>query len=229
MKKLYKQALELEYILETKRAFDLFKQLSEMGHKKSMHKLYEYYIYGIAGVTDEKLSKMWLEKSGKKEMADVTYIHARYLYIGFDMEKDVERAFELFKRAIQQGETLAYAELGDCYRLGHGCAQDFDKAFDCYKKALRDKYNPQKVYNNYAMCYYHGCGTEKNQEEALKWLEKSASYGYSAGAYNLASCYLYGVGVEKNDELAQKLYRQALNDCKKKRVRPDGFEVIAEI
>ena len=55
---------------------------------------------------------------------------------------------------------------------------------------------------NLGRCYFFGCGTTKNQEEAFKWYMKSAEKGNSFGQAAVGASYAGGLGIKKNDETA---------------------------
>lgn len=64
------------------------------------------------------------------------------------------------------------------YNLGHEYRKqkNFEKAFDCFLKAA--KLNDQKSMYNVALCYQHGLGVAKpEQEKAIKWFVKAALLG----------------------------------------------------
>ena len=54
---------------------------------------------------------------------------------GIRVEKDVEKAVELYKRAVEQGNAVAQYNLGYCYQHGIGVEKDAKKAVELYEKA----------------------------------------------------------------------------------------------
>lgn len=50
--------------------------------------------------------------------------------------------------------------------------------------------------------YIEGIQVEKNAEEGVKWLQKSANQGFEEAQVELAKCYHLGIGVEKNEKQA---------------------------
>ena len=75
------------------------------------------------------------------------YIHAsKYLYIyyfelasfyrfGTGIAKDEQKAFELYKKAAEQGHVDACYKLAVCYEVGIGTVKDKMKAAEWYNKA----------------------------------------------------------------------------------------------
>jgi TPR repeat protein len=60
-----------------------------------------------------------------------------------------------------------------------------------------------------ALMYRRGLGCEKNQAEALKWLEKGAQKGDADAENNLGFLYFQGSGVKQDDREALKWFRKA--------------------
>ena len=55
----------------------------------------------------------------------------------------------------------------------------------------------------------NGGGVEKNFEEGVKWLRKSAEQGFAEAQYNLGTSYYFGRGVEQNYAMAVVWFRKA--------------------
>ena len=51
------------------------------------------------------------------------------------MEKNIQKAVELYQKAAEQGHTRAQYNLGFCYENGTGVKQTIQKAVDLYQKA----------------------------------------------------------------------------------------------
>jgi uncharacterized protein len=59
------------------------------------------------------------------------------------------------------------------------------------------------------MMYHDGKGVTQDDEEALKWLRKSANQGYATGQDNLGLMYLNGMGVPQDGNEAALWFRKA--------------------
>ena len=62
-------------------------------------------------------------------------------------------------------------------------------------------------------CFYNkGIGTEKDNNKAFEWFNKSANQGFEKAIYNLSKCYRFGEGTEKDlkksADLLIKLYEK---------------------
>ena len=58
-------------------------------------------------------------------------------------------------------------------------------------------------------CYLYGRGTNKNYEEAVKWLEKSASQKNPGALNSLGICYYNGFGVRQDFEKAVEYFKSS--------------------
>lgn len=54
-----------------------------------------------------------------------------------EKEKDYQRAFELYKKASEQGDILGTAYLGHLYKKGRGVPKDYGKAREYFEKAIQ--------------------------------------------------------------------------------------------
>ena len=61
-------------------------------------------------------------------------------------------------------------------------------------------------------CYLYGRGTNKNYEEAVKWLEKAIAQNNSGAFNSMGFCYYYGYGVKQSYDEAVKYFQKAA-DC----------------
>lgn len=126
-----------------------------------------------------------------------------------ERESNYEEAFELYRRAAEEGSKEAQYNLGVCYSKGIGVTPDKAESVKWYRKAAEQgQVNAQW---NLGMCYDNGRGVTQDKAEAVKWYDRAAEQGYGSNSElcYLASCYYYGKGVAKNYEKAVKWYRKA--------------------
>lgn len=119
------------------------------------------YVYNLLG-------KAVLKKNPKAIYALGTW----YLFGKF-VEKDVNKAFELFLEASHANIAEACFDLAKCYEEGVGVTKSLINAYDQYLKAalLGDK---QSIYE-VGRCYYYGIGIKEDHRLAGVWLD-IASY-----------------------------------------------------
>jgi len=107
----------------------------------------------------------------------------------------IMRTFKLtILSTLLLSSTPAFAGLSDGVKaFDQG---DYDTAFQELKPAAEQ--GDATAQHMLAGMYKGGFGTEKNNQEAIKWYKKAADQGLSAAMYSLSIDYLNGDGVEQN-------------------------------
>ena len=129
---------------------------------------------------------------------------------GIGVEKDIDKAISLFKKAVDNGDAYAMGNLAQYYELGLGVKKDSLEAFNLYKRAGDE--GTKRTKTQLGLYYYYGkAGVKKDYAESLKWFEKSSeSYAYYMQGWQ----YEHGQGTKKDLDKAAKAYRYALPDTK---------------
>lgn len=162
------------------------------------------------------LEKLYNESS----LSEAKYMYANSLYIGNGVEKNQDRAREIYREILENENVLTdtnskytYAKI---YNLGLGVEVDKDKANkyfeECNKvlKKSKDEYSKYKLGLN----YYYGRGTEKDYKKAVDALEKVN--GISEAYVVLGEIYQYGGnGVQRDAKVANKYYKIAAENNNK--------------
>lgn len=145
-------------------------------------------------------------------------------YNGLGVSRDLREAMNWFRRAADQGDGEAQANLGQLYETGEGVVRDPLEAMKWYGKAaaggdpgaqhdfdrLRAESEPRRIrwhrkdaqlghataQYNLADAYYHGEEVPKDKREAAKWYLKAAEQGNVPAQYMLGLMLLQGDGVE---------------------------------
>lgn len=129
-------------------------------------------------------------------------------YWGTDaIEPDREKGVKWLDKAIEVGDTTAYAFRGLVY-TGEG---KLDKAVAMFKKGadmgdrdpewsfarLKGLAKAGEPLSQYLLgeAYEKGIGTRRNYEEAAKWYRLAADQNLAEAQYSLACCYVNGYGV----------------------------------
>lgn len=120
------------------------------------------------------------------------YQRARSAYEGGEYSK----AFELFKKLSESGDTRAEYDLSKMYLQGIGVKQDIGQGWLWMIKAA-DHGNTMAMVELGGRHEY-GVNLDKDETQAVFWFKKAAVAGSSVGRYNLAKMYLDGRGVEKD-------------------------------
>ena len=137
------------------------------------------------------------------------------LYENNGNNKELAEAIKWYKIAVNQGNSEAQKNLGDCYFLGKGVEKDYEKAADLYLDAFNN--NNYKAKDRLGTCcyllgehYYKGQHVKKDYYKAVIWYQKAAEKGVSKCQWKLGYCYYKGHGVEKDYEEAIKWFKKAI-------------------
>ncbi len=95
---------------------------------------------GIFENNKEKALTYYLKAIEMGSAMAMSALGQKYLQGLFPVEKDEEKAFDLFKKAAELGNSEGYYWLAMCYRDGSGVEKDFEKAFNYAIKAYNAIY-----------------------------------------------------------------------------------------
>lgn len=145
-----------------------------------------FYYYKDKGDNDSAMK--WLNKAVERGDGEaITRLGGAYRY-GDGVEQSMAKAIECYKQAIIEcGYDDALLDLGLCYLHGEGVEKDYEKGRYFMLRAARQGNTPARY--NMGWIYHYGAGVEANLDEALKWYELSAMYGYGQAYTNLSSIY----------------------------------------
>ena len=104
-------------------------------------------------------------------------------YFGWNVDQDLDRAFRYLTVAAKDGDAMSQFLLGFMYWSGRGTEPDQDKALDWFLLASAQGV-PEALYNVAKILLAKD--EEKNREEAINWLKRSAAAGYDT-AYDMLS------------------------------------------
>lgn len=151
-------------------------------------------------------------KAAEQGYAKAQNIVGRYVEEGWaGVTKNAEIAVEWYRKAAEQGFSVAQYNLAVCLENGEGCREDSVEAVEWYRKAAEQGH--PEAQNNLGYCLEHGVGCDENKAEAFKWYKKSAEQNI-ADAQNMTGRFLeegWG-GIEKSEEEAVEWYRRAANN-----------------
>lgn len=195
---------------------------AEQGHRPAIHKLAEALQNerGPEVVPGEFLH--WLKKGSALGIADcqtalgITYIQGELI------ERDEEKAHNLFHLASLQGDSWGMYLLGLTYENGHGTEKDLEQAFKCFLASAK-KGSIKGAYR-VGVAYLWGEGVEEDIPAAARWLKTSANAGYADSQAYLGMLFSYGHGVEQSSEKALYWLRQAA-----KQDSPIGLRELANM
>ncbi len=160
-----------------------------------------FYLKVDANFAKDSLKSVRLLEPCVEKGFDKAQILMGRLYQAQKTKEGDKKAFDLFKKAAQQSNAVAMADLGVLYKYGRGCKLNFNKARKWFKKSAELGNN--KAAYSLGYLYLKGFGSiEQDYTKAVKWFKQS---NYKMAKYWLGVCYLKGYGVTKDSQKASGL------------------------
>jgi TPR repeat protein len=163
-----------------------------------------------------KLRKKWKYHQAFELLSELTgYAPAQNQlgemhYKGLHVERNLDKAFELFNKAAKQGYAPAQYNLGEMYEEGQFVEQNFEQSFKYYK--LSADQNCVEALNHLGWLYKDGMsGVKQDSAKAVEYFTKAVDLGYSHSQYELAMMYHKGEGVKQDDQKALELCKKAVD------------------
>ena len=130
---------------------------------------------------DEKLKAVIeLCEAGDPEMCAFL---GKEFYYGWNIPQDLDRALRYLTVASNNGDAISQFTLGFMYLIGRGTERNIDEALRLFLLAAEQGI-PEAMYNVANILLAKD--SEKNRDEAMGWLRRSANAGYDA-AYDMLS------------------------------------------
>lgn len=118
------------------RAMPIFRKLAEQGRVSAMHSIAHTYLYGIAGVEqDRDQAFRWFTRAAQNGCPQAMYHLGMCNAEGFGTPKNPALALEWYKKSAARGDEDAEFRVGDCYEKGIGSEPNRDEARRWYKLA----------------------------------------------------------------------------------------------
>lgn len=167
------------------RALILMQDSAKLGYPDAIGGLGYFYAMGIEVPKDLSKAADWFKKGAEKGSAKSKLNLALAIANGRGVPKDEKAGLELLDETAASGLPEAVYAQGETYYFGQfGRNVDMARAFPLILSAA--KAGNRDAQNTVGMMYRDGLGTEKNEEEALKWLESAAKRGHLKAQSNLA-------------------------------------------
>ena len=126
-------------------------------------------------------------------------------YNGEGVQKDYNKAFELFKKASDLGYTTAHGWLADCYFYGQGTKINYEKALQFYLKVKPRGVIEYQIGYIYARCL----STGSDYPKAAEHFQKGVDFGNTNSMINLGILYYEGKGIQQDYYKAFELFKKA--------------------
>jgi TPR repeat protein len=162
----------------------------------------------LTNLDDFSSSVKFLKKNAPDDWI-AKYLLAQFYEYGIGVERNFEKAFQLYKDLSDRGHSWGQCDLGRCYQYRDS---NFDEAFRLYTLAANQGLSSAHYFKT--VCYTHGKGTRPDAQAALATLQKLAKEGYPPGLYGLGNFYRNGTVVKKDPVKAVKFYELAGEDSK---------------
>lgn len=193
------------------KAFECYFKAAENGGSLELFNVGQCYKTGRGVAKNTKKAWEYHIKSAEKGYPCACAQVAYYYMDGEVVDRAPYEAYKWFRRGAPICGESAFG-MADCYYKGYGVEPDYKKAFILfYRLATLGKRHvrEENAINNVAICLIEGIGIEKDPEQGVLWLKKSAAMGNKNAMLNLAKCYEEGVGVKKDAGKAQKIRKEA--------------------
>jgi TPR repeat protein len=123
------------------------------------------------------------------------------------VDRDRKKAFELYRKAADQGDPRGINNLGSEYMDGESVEKDTAKGLELYRKAAEKGYSQAQY--NLATCYYLGEVTEKDIDKSALWFRRASYLGHPAAQCFYGMMLYYGEGVYQDCEEAVKWFQKS--------------------
>lgn len=206
-------------------------QESATGSTSALNDLGCMYASGIGVRRNMKMAIANLMEASMKNSLFGMLNMAQIYQEGLGLEKDVEKARELYQRAFEGGYTDAMVLCGDTYLQSDVDADpDYAKALGCYQKAVFRRC-PYAFYR-LGWLYHEGFGVEKDSEKAWDYYQRACTMQYPDAMTDVGVFYRDGTMVEQDyakaleylDKAVTKGNARAMYELSQMYLRGQGVE-----
>ena len=165
------------------KAFEWFLKSAQEGNKFAQYSLANLYYYGNGVEKDLSQAFWWYRKSSEQGQPYAPYAVAQMYDKGEYVSQSEETAQRYYKVALfgfleleskGQADDNLYYKLGAMYKKGLGTEIDIPKAIEYFEKSAENMWSTYQL----GRLYLFGAeGLQKNKEQAVEWLTKSANDG----------------------------------------------------
>jgi TPR repeat protein len=135
-----------------------------------------------------------IQKHASQGNAEAQSCLGQLYLLGWGIQADAAKAWDLFQLAAQGGSARAMTRIGAMYEQGLHVRKDYKKAFQWHLRSATLGY--ANAQSDVGIFYEDGLAGEKNIKKALYWYRKSASQGEPFALESLIR--LDAVGTNKN-------------------------------
>lgn len=145
----------------------------------AMNSLGLTYMAGIGIEKDTVNATAWMELAAAKGFREANHnLGMLYKDAPHGHGQDFFRAFDYFMKGSDCGSVMCMYDAGYMLYKGLGCRQDYAKAAELFMQGADKDHSP--CLYMLGLCYRNGYGVEQDEERAAYFLNRAATFGYSA-------------------------------------------------
>ena len=148
-----------------------------------------------------------------------------FLYLhGYGVDKNPEKAVELYQEAADQGQLHSAGMLGEMYLNGENMERDYAKAYKYLSRvedasSIDDDEDLTRAITGQGILYFYGLGCSMDRFRAVSLFSKAVSRGGQSsgrGNYYMGLAYYNGYGVDRDVARAMSFFEKSaeLKDSK---------------
>ncbi|EJK59420.1 hypothetical protein THAOC_20362, partial [Thalassiosira oceanica] len=149
-------------------------------------------------------------RAAKKDPVAIFYLGLKYCHGTIGLQKDMQRAVELWTEAAELGSSEALYNLGVAhdYGDGEGAQQDKVKSYECFKKAAMQGHAESR--HNLGCCEWE----KGNDGRAARHFLISAKMGHTESVEKMKMVFMEGTATKEQYAEALKGYQDAVEEMK---------------
>lgn len=183
-------------------------RLAQSGDPEAQANLGYNFLVGDGGFDRNiEMAVYWLSLAADQGVARAQNNLGILYRVGNGVEKDQQRALQLFEAAAEQGEMNAQTNLAGMYERGEGVAPDMAQAVRWYRAAaLAGNPSAQRLLGG---IYQDALGVPRDCEAAMHWFAQATAGGDDYALIEIADSHRLGNCVEADADEAARWYRRA--------------------
>lgn len=209
-----------------KSAFDLCSNAALAGYAPAENMMGDFHQKGIGTAVNPNEAVFWYARAARNEravqegnknpvlrkaLADAQFSLASHFRYGNGVQKNEDRAINLYILSAGNGSIEAMSLLGTFYDSGEcGKEEDWISA-SCWHKQAADLGHAHSQHSYAFYCENKEGHIKEKLSEAFHYYSMSAEQKNGNALYSVGSCYEKGIGVDVSLEKAANFYTQAVD------------------
>ena len=158
--------------------------------------------------TDADKVAMIQARVEKKDPDAIYFLGGKYLFGQLGLQKDIQKAVELYTESAELGSIESLYGLGVAYYYGEGVQEDKAKGAEYYRKAaIRGHVESRFRFGDHE-------GMEENHDRAMRHFLISAKMGHRLSLEMIEEAFKVGMATKEQYTQARKGYQDALEETK---------------